>query len=304
MTDENNTSKKAKYDLGIGLGIFIISTLIGYFFNSYMSKDDINIENVEIIPEYHRFNFNRKLFSEIETLKETSFMFGGRIMQEYPDELNENYKAILLSQLKRDLSKANAKLTQLNKLKQNIETGDILIESQSLINFYPTYQNQKPTKEKLLKQVDYKIASITRLQEKEKALLNEIRQFRKSRNGKCKISITFLNSGNTDGLVKPEAKLIIKPYDEPIAIKVLDSEENNQLSPYFPVSQSSPKVSTAIPKRSMVNLKFQIVEDEVGKKRILEDLQQMLIKKQNFRCKVRITDFRNDEYESNFYLQL
>ena len=194
MDSKKNTSKKAKYDIGIALGIFIISTLLGYFFNSYVTKDNISIENVELIPTYHSLEFNSELFSEIETLKENSFMLSG-VGHNYPDELNENYRNLLSSQLKRDISKANAKISIIKKLKQSIEKGEIPIESQNLIRIYTLTPNQKITPQEILKRVDYHITSLTKLQQKETELLDEIQEFKKNRNGNCKISITFLNSG-------------------------------------------------------------------------------------------------------------
>lgn len=299
MDSKKNTSKKAKYDIGIALGIFIISTLLGYFFNSYVTKDNISIENVELIPTYHSLEFNSELFSEIETLKENSFMLSG-VGHNYPDELNENYRNLLSSQLKRDISKANAKISIIKKLKQSIEKGEIPIESQNLIRIYTLTPNQKITPQEILKRVDYHITSLTKLQQKETELLDEIQEFKKNRNGNCKISITFLNSGNTDGLIRPQAELLIDGYDETIALKVFEGKENTEFNPYLPSSHTSPATSTAIAKRSMVNITFGIDEDEV-KKGIFDEFRQKLIEKQSFNYVVKITDFRNDEYKSGSY---
>lgn len=289
----------------IGLFVFILSTPLGYFFNYYFNKDDITIENVELVPEFEKLNFNRDLYSEIENLKGVMYSFGGNINQEYSDELSEYERNLLLHQLKIDMRKTSSNIKKMNVILDKINKDDLSVEVQNWtrlnIPYYLIPPNEKITKKNLLEQINFRIKSLEKLTEKLELLINQINSFKKNRNGDCKITMTFLNSGNTDGLIRPEGQLILDGYDESISLKILKPEFNSVGYTYFPVQTNDKENSTAVSKRSMVNITFVIDEDEV-KKGILEEFQAILKSKQGFKFRVKVTDFRGDEYLSKMYM--
>jgi hypothetical protein len=235
-------------------GLFgaIIFGPIGYFINDYLSKDNINIEQVDFIPETNYFSLSKDKYNELiddtginkygdfdmyDLLKMTAYeyrSFDDQLSFKMQNGLNEKDVDKLIEHIDvfmKNRIKTNELYDRYIKILQQYNDGDNIID---IVKYANIDFITKIYLDKHADAVPILLNSYNGWKEflsKENIILsnflNDMKNFKQKRTGFMKINIVLLNLGNTDGLVSRRGTLHL---DDGTIIKIKIADEKNSKS--------------------------------------------------------------------------
>ncbi len=300
-----------------GVLVFIISTILGYHLNDYLSRDKITIQNVEVIPATKKYAIDQKKLAAIEDKSRGIGLFssGGYLLSNFPDELNNSQLKWLKRQLNNKKVSAEIIKDKIKSAVNNVATmndnasGEELLAVTDPMSIPMVYLDPKQTKKKdvlsALERMEIKLDDYI---ETIAQIVSDIDSFKSVRTGDFEVVVTLLNSGNTDGLIKYDGTMKIDTYKESIPIRVNSSSflqsygYGNNIPMYTALASIIDEKlrSTKIEKRSMVQISFAIDKDNGGGK-IIGEIEQKVSKKESFEVSVQLVDFRGENIDSTKY---
>lgn len=275
---------------------------IGYYFNDWQTKDIISIEQVEATPLFSRIPFNREIVRDLNMVH--SFQLPIPIaIQSYdwfgPELTDEQANSILyqlehISYVCSNLLETYSRdLTFLKAQEPNLRFYQLA--SKLTPNYVPPiYDSSNTTTLDLIAMYEEKVLDVEQYMSKISQHEKYLKDFNTTRTGEVLISITLLNKGNTDGLIKRRATLNIATYDQSIPLKIIDSNfyTGNQMSPTLIATPP-----TTIYKRSMNQVLFEVDKSRVNGS-MLKELNALIKNANPFTFTVSLTDFRGDTIKS------
>ncbi|ETX11405.1 hypothetical protein MUS1_11025 [Marinomonas ushuaiensis DSM 15871] len=297
-------------EIVVGVLVFIISAPFGYITNSYLSRDKVTIENLEIIPVSSKFIINKGELSKIKNFRYSDNYTNNFRFQNLPDELN-SYQ---VSWLERNLmdNKIDAEiylkdirfsLNVVNSMPEGSKGQEIFSSIDSSIITPSIYVEPKEvSKLDVMNSLRNKISAIESHLNDIVVLMRKISEFNEVRTGAFNIVATLLNSGDTDGLVKYKGLISIKNYGDQIPVEIKRDQIKPEFFGYFGGLDnfSSKSKSTSISKRSMVELIFSISDENYNDK-LVQEVRELVKTKRPLDINLSLTDFRNEKITSEYY---
>jgi hypothetical protein len=257
------------------------SIYIGYKLNDYLSKDNISIERVDLIAETTNLPYPAKTIMELyqnprfqdylTSSRGLSYgLFNPRYYGISRGQFLQKEQIAEIIMLLENFSKFNEELqarenSAIQRL-ENYNPGD------SIADIAPALQNIRYSIVLAHSQTDVeKVKILLDALQKEKInieavkkykddLLGILNSFKPERTGLVKIKLTLLNSGDTDGLIRPEGKLNFTTQTDPLPI-IEDNKSGNVESILYVQDQFQ-----SVPKRSMTQRNFILHESKAGPK--------------------------------------
>jgi len=275
-------------DIVIGILTSTMMIFIGYGLNDYLSRDRISIESVEFEPEMSELTY--RTTTPFQRLMQNRVFLGwlgfskskdeGAVFdQEHKDGLSAYEARQVAVILKQFLEFEDKSLGDLKKIDANMMSTpskvneDALIkQAKSLFLFESTeyYPNDLKT---WSKNISARIKASEEAKDLAHDILSYVQNFKSIRTGGLWIHITFLNSGNTDGLIRSEGNLELEGRPEHIPI-ILDDDKG-----------------PAIGKRSIVALYFRCDEANAVSAQ-LQTFRALIQQGGNLSGSVTVNDFR------------
>ena len=287
-------------DIIIGILTGTLMIFIGYSLNDYLAKERISIEHVEFLPEKNRLSRNPEIFSHLMNSDQYSNwlinlqtrtvqkLIYSRDKENYsPSEVN-----ILIASTKEFIKFLIEDSKACRKLEQNIKNYNpdsdlkpIVEEARSIFFYFYFYEDDPQKNLKNIKgQLQRRLSDNEFIKVHANNLLTYLINYKASRTGGIDITIIFLNSGNTDGLIMPEGTL------------VLVGEGRKER---MPIALKESKVMK-IAKRSMMEVSF-VVDEGKAVQDELNNFKELVKKGFPISGVIEIKDFRTDLIRSKTY---
>jgi hypothetical protein len=287
-------------DIIIGILTGTVMIFIGYNLNDYLAKERISIEHVEFVPEMKMLSVKPKFFSPVINSQRfsmwLSFLQTGAVQKLFytfqkdaysPSEVNILVTAIkeFIKYLDKDFQDSRILERKLKKYKINDDL-DAIAEEARLIFLYDFFYYGEPEKiiNNIKQNLNKRISGYEYNKKCATILLNYLTNFQALRTGGIDITIIFLNSGNTDGLIMPEGTLEL----------VGDGRKER-----MPIALKESKVMK-IEKRSMMEVSF-IVDEGKAVHNELDNFKELIKKGFPISGVIEIKDFRTDVIRSKTY---
>ena len=287
----------------VALVVFVISTPSGYWLNSYLSRERLSVDYVQIEPTLNTYPINTELLARIQDFRVSNYFGGGMLLPPLGPELNSDEVAALIVDL--SSQKASA-LVQLENTENDLELLQTLASgSQELAVFIATktphinFRNGDDlglSKESVLKVVKDSRDDIVEHIGNIDTLSARLSGFERARTGDFSVVVTVLNAGNTDGLVAKEGGLNIAQYPELGSIPIRIANKNvHDLRPRdllygFP-AQLGAGGDTKVEKRSMSELTFKLNRERAGAQ-MVDELEDTVRNGRPIDFTVELKDFR------------
>lgn len=121
-------------------------------------------------------------------------------------------------------------------------------------------------------------------------IIRDIQNAKREKTGEVDIMVTLLNSGNTDGLIRSDGKIVISGIDEPLDIIYQDDPKGGlQGLDYTPAA-------IGIEKRSMISVTFSL-DDSTTSPAALKTLRESVKNRARIEFSVELKDFRDQTIE-------
>ncbi len=248
----------------VGLIVAVIMVFVGYYLNSHLAREILSIEYVEIKTYLEPLELPREQWQEL--MRNESFMFHltglstvelDLLQDQMPKIIPyDNEHDIVARILQGFLDEQRTILQHITSFFDKfdaltVKDVDDFVTFMHIHNLrlevpYPLTLSNKMALKKPTNSLRKTIEPLIRTVE---LLMAEVQKYQPKRTGLIEIDLTLLNSGNTDGLVRPDAKLVLKP---------------NNIS--IPLSGEIAQ----IPKHSMVTLSFWINEEKLTAEKDLQ----------------------------------
>ena len=298
----------------IGVTVAVCAGFLGYKVNDYLSRDKISIERVDLIANTTKLPYPLKEMMEInKSPRFQNYLLsrGLTVYQFNPGFYNRPSRSSLQKQdvddiirVLEDFSKFDEELQAREhaaiKQLENYKTGDNLSGIWSTLSYSgyrlaPLVASTDTEKAKnMLDFIKNERSNIEVVHQYKNAILSVLKSFKPERTGMVTIKLILLNSGNTDGLVKPDGELHIGNRNDPVYIieKNLYDEEVDDTR-YFYIQYRF----QSVPKRSLVQRIFTINESKTAQG-TLNEFKSMV--KRGLATPTRITlfDIRDDPIRS------
>lgn len=243
----------------VGLIISVIMAFIGYRLNSYLAREILSIEYVVIVPLLRPLELPRKDWQNLLRTESFSFHLYGlptseqelisdRLPAMIPYEDETETIANILQEFQEEQRAILQRVTSFFDKFDELDVDDVddFVTFMHVRNLrmdvpYPLTLSNKVA----IKAPTARLRSVLELTIRTlDLLLKEVRAYEPKRTG-IEIQLTVLNSGNTDGVVRPDAELILK------------HNTNVRIPLYCEAAQ-------VIPKHSMATLSFWINKAELS----------------------------------------
>lgn len=284
-------------DVAIGILSSTIMILIGYQLNDYLARDRISIELVDFQPEMRGFPYRTPEFQQLmrNNVFEGWLQFSkGKDQlevfdQEHTDTLSASETGDLVVTLKQFLEFDQKHLEVLKKLAARMTTASNNADQLALIKearsafLFESVEYYPDDLKTWTKNTSKRITTAEEAKELASNALTCAQEFKSARTGGLWLSVTFLNSGNTDGLIRSGGgNLRLAGRTEQIPI-VLDDE-------------SGPGVS----KRTIIAKYFRVDEGAASAAQ-LQTFRTLVQQGGNLSGTVTVKDFRNKTIHSGTF---
>jgi len=284
-------------DIIIGLLVSTIMIFIGYKLNDYFARERVSIEYVEFLPEMNYLPYKADMFSRLIENRQFRYWLSRAPIVRYdlfmgpPNFFTPSQVKTLISvmeefvQFVREDSGASKKLkaTLKNVQSQQQDISTLIEEANSVFPEsdldYLYGREAEDVMNWIDRELKRRIPSNEKAKELAKLIFDDLKRFESTRTGGLDILVIFLNSGNTDGLAKPDGVLELVDRPELIPITLYEG------------------TATRIEKRSMIEVRFRINEGEASPDQ-LKNLKELVKKKSSISGVIEVKDFHNKTIRS------
>ena len=294
-----------KKEIVVGLLVFILSTPLGYMLNSFLSRDRLSIENVELIPVKTRIRFDRARLAEINDFVGMNGYNSGFVFMNLNEILDEQQKSMLLNQLLTKEASTEVGLRNLEKSLELAEKYPVEAPIEGLFSQLPTNSYPYPyfgndvkemTIDRFKTELQNNIDRHANHLENVKSFIESLQAFEGKKTGDFELIVTVLNAGDTDSLVKYEGEICLSKCESKIALKLKEDEPNKALPYHLGPPEQLSSTSTSVSKRSMLELKFKVDAGNSGKT-ALSEIGSKIINDDEFKYSLTLFDFRKDKIQ-------
>jgi hypothetical protein len=197
--------------------------------NGYLSRDHIGLEAVEIIPEVSSFHRDQQIWQKLTRSEEGFNSFYSEyqnwlssqstpvrtILFNEQNSISEHERLLLKDALQSYVEFLNRRLVEVQRLQDSwnkasgadeLPVVDEIAMARVMV-FARDPRDIMPPRQKVADGLKQKLDELQESRKLASDLAGTLGAFQESRTGDLTIHATFLNTGNTDGLVKPEATL-------------------------------------------------------------------------------------------------
>jgi hypothetical protein len=298
----------------LALVVSIVMVIVGYKLNDFMSRDRLTVEYVQFKPQTASLPPKAEQANELSRnsqflqwcgsspFSDCSYVFGDKLGTTWDAPVIARMKLYLhafsdhVNQELEQLRQASSTLSQ--QMKPEDLDGLIALVQPHLAPDAPATISRSATQEDRRRSLAEALNSAMQ-SDKEAAKLSQqileyIQSYKAERTGELEIWVTVLNSGDTDGLIRPEASLALNDGTPKQPIKLISA---NRFSPVMQ-AQDFPSSAVSIPKRSATTLVFKLIPkilSDPPRSQIINDIK----KKSDLQGTLELLDIRNSPVDAS-----
>ena len=293
----------------LGVILTIMSGSGGYLLNNYLSRDDIEIEHVDLIEKNGRYKKGIDDFSQLVRCA-SSDLFSldslGTISSffDISGEISLNKEEDLERFLFRHKLGWQNLVSEIEHLEQaESDLSDMPIFLLMRLNIPISYIDQASKTSTSTQIADVKSLSpdetfsiqtflskkrgeMERCVSKVTEMMMDIQNAKREKTGEIDIMVTLSNSGNTDGLIRSNGKMIVSGIEYPLDIIYRNDPENDMQGLRYTLA------AIRIEKRSMVSVTFSL-DDSAIPPAALKTLREIVKNRARIEFSVELRDFRD-----------